>query len=212
MVVERERLVETLCIEEERTVGRDNTIAWEGRRLQIPESPLRRHYVNARVKVHAYPDGTLAIVDYKTGGYPSKNDLKNGAAPQLPLEALILAGGGALDAAADWFVSYNALLTACEACSNSSIADLMAAASAPFADSRAFSIALLSGPMSDSFSLPSCSLISFSGKRPWVSAMTATRCTVSVTTRSGVFEEPIAPPHGASSHPPMTHRSKPLFV
>ncbi len=62
VTVAHERLVETLCIEEERVVGRDNTIAWEGRRWQIPESPLRRHYVGARVKVHAYPDGTLGIL------------------------------------------------------------------------------------------------------------------------------------------------------
>lgn len=62
VTVEASRLVEALCIEEARTVGRDNTIAWEGRRLQIPESPLRRHYVNAHVKVHAYPDGTLAVL------------------------------------------------------------------------------------------------------------------------------------------------------
>ena len=60
--VEPQRLRETLCLEEERTVGRDNTVAWEGRRLQIPESPLRRHYVGATVKVHAYPDGTLGIL------------------------------------------------------------------------------------------------------------------------------------------------------
>jgi transposase len=62
VAAETTRLVETLCIEEERTVGRDNTIAWDGRRLQIPESPLRHHYVGARVKVHAYPDATLAIL------------------------------------------------------------------------------------------------------------------------------------------------------
>ena len=60
--VDRERLIETLCIEEERAVGRDNTISWNGRRLQIPESPLRRHYVGARVKVHAYPDNTLGVL------------------------------------------------------------------------------------------------------------------------------------------------------
>ena len=62
VAVEASRLVETLCIEEERTVGRDNTIAWEGLRLQLPESPLRRHYVQAKVKVHGYPDGTLAVL------------------------------------------------------------------------------------------------------------------------------------------------------
>jgi len=60
--VEAGRLRETLCIEDERTVGRDNTIAWDGLRLQIPESPLRQHYVQAKVKVHAYPDGTLAVL------------------------------------------------------------------------------------------------------------------------------------------------------
>ena len=60
--VEADRLIEALCLEEERTVGRDNTIAWNGMRLQIPASPLRHHYVQARVKVHAYPDGTLAVL------------------------------------------------------------------------------------------------------------------------------------------------------
>ena len=62
VTAERGRLIETLCIEEERTVGRDNTIAWNGLRLQIPESPLRRHYVQAKVRVHAYPGGTLGVL------------------------------------------------------------------------------------------------------------------------------------------------------
>lgn len=54
-------LIETLCIEEERVVGRDNTVAYNGLRLQLPESRMRAHYVKARVKVRDYPDGTLAI-------------------------------------------------------------------------------------------------------------------------------------------------------
>jgi transposase len=54
-------LVETLCIEDERIVARDNTVAYEGRRLQLPESRARAHYVKARVKVREYPDGTLAV-------------------------------------------------------------------------------------------------------------------------------------------------------
>jgi phosphoserine phosphatase len=41
---------------EERTVGNDKTIAWNGRRLQIPESRLRPHFVKAVVRVHEYPD------------------------------------------------------------------------------------------------------------------------------------------------------------
>ncbi len=61
VAVDRATLVEALAIEEERVVGRDNTAAWDGMRLQIPESPLRAHYVKARVKVRQYPDGTLAI-------------------------------------------------------------------------------------------------------------------------------------------------------
>jgi hypothetical protein len=55
-------LRETLCIEEERVVGRDNTVAYEGLKLQLPESRMRAHYVKARVKVHEYPDGSLAVL------------------------------------------------------------------------------------------------------------------------------------------------------
>jgi transposase len=54
-------LRETLCSEDERVVGRDNTVAYEGLRLQLPQSRTRSHYVKARVKVREYPDGTLAI-------------------------------------------------------------------------------------------------------------------------------------------------------
>src|SRR6202007_3322235 len=52
---------EALCVIEERTVGNDNTIAWSGRRLQLPESRLRPHFVKAVVRVHAYPDGTVSV-------------------------------------------------------------------------------------------------------------------------------------------------------
>jgi transposase len=55
------RLAEILCIEDERVVARDNTVAYEGLRLQLPESRLRAHYVKARIKVRQYPDGTLAV-------------------------------------------------------------------------------------------------------------------------------------------------------
>jgi hypothetical protein len=54
-------LADILCIEEERIVARDNTVAYEKLRLQLPESRARAHYVKARVKVHEYPDGTLAV-------------------------------------------------------------------------------------------------------------------------------------------------------
>jgi transposase len=54
-------LREILCVEEERIVARDNTVAYEGLRLQLPPSPARAHYVRARVKVRRYPDGRLAV-------------------------------------------------------------------------------------------------------------------------------------------------------
>ncbi len=50
-----------LCVVEERVVGNDNTVAWGGRRLQLPESRLRPHFVRAKVQVREYPDGEVAI-------------------------------------------------------------------------------------------------------------------------------------------------------
>ncbi len=52
---------EVLCHQEERVVARDNTVTFGTLRLQIPPSPLRPHYVKARVTVHHYPDGRLAL-------------------------------------------------------------------------------------------------------------------------------------------------------
>jgi len=54
-------LAETLCIEDERVVGRDNTVIYGGRRLQLPQSPARAHYVKAKVKVREYPSGVLSV-------------------------------------------------------------------------------------------------------------------------------------------------------
>jgi transposase len=52
---------DTLCIQEERVVAPDNTVSWNGRRLQIPAHPSRPHFVRVTVRVHEYPDGALAI-------------------------------------------------------------------------------------------------------------------------------------------------------
>jgi hypothetical protein len=54
-------LNEILCIQEERQVGNDNTVMFHRLRLQIPPSPLRPHFVKARVKVRQYTDGSYAI-------------------------------------------------------------------------------------------------------------------------------------------------------
>ena len=45
-------------------------------------------------RIDRLTDGTLAIVDYKTGGTPSKKEVTLGFAPQLPLEAAIASSGG----------------------------------------------------------------------------------------------------------------------
>lgn len=52
---------EVLCTQEERVVGNDNTVKWEKLSLQLPPSRLRPHFVKATVRVHAYPDGRLAV-------------------------------------------------------------------------------------------------------------------------------------------------------
>jgi hypothetical protein len=54
-------LREVLCVQEERVVARDNTLAYDGLKLQLPPSPERAHYVKAKVKVRRYPDDTLAV-------------------------------------------------------------------------------------------------------------------------------------------------------
>jgi transposase len=70
-----------LCVQEERVVSNDNTVRYRGLSLQIPPSPLRPHFVKARVRVHDYPDGTLAIfhgprclVRYRADGSPLGHD------------------------------------------------------------------------------------------------------------------------------------------
>jgi hypothetical protein len=36
-------------------------VSYRTLKLQIPESPMRPHFVKARVKVHVYPDGSHAL-------------------------------------------------------------------------------------------------------------------------------------------------------
>lgn len=74
---------DVLCIQEERQVGNDNTVVWRGRRLQIPPSPLRPHFVRTRVRIHEYPDGAIAVFHgpHRVGEYhPDGRPLTNQAA------------------------------------------------------------------------------------------------------------------------------------
>ena len=54
-------LGDVLTVQVERTVGNDNTVLYKKLRLQIPADKHRYHYVRARVRVHDYPDGKLAV-------------------------------------------------------------------------------------------------------------------------------------------------------
>ena len=54
-------LADVLCEHHERTVARDNCVSFQGKRLQIPAQTYRCHFIKARVRVHRYPDGRLAV-------------------------------------------------------------------------------------------------------------------------------------------------------
>ena len=75
---------EILCVVEERTVSNDNTVAWNGKRLQLPESRLRPHFVKAQVKVRQYPDGACAVFlgPHRLASYDAKGALRVPTAPK----------------------------------------------------------------------------------------------------------------------------------
>ena len=50
-----------LCLQEERIVNNDNTVRYKNLSLQIPADQYRHHFVKTKVKVHQYPDQTLAL-------------------------------------------------------------------------------------------------------------------------------------------------------
>ena len=55
-------LAEILCVHDERVVAEDNTVHYHRQRLQIPQDPHWFHYVQVTVRVHEYPDETLALL------------------------------------------------------------------------------------------------------------------------------------------------------
>ena len=57
----RSDLSDILCEQHERTVTADNVVRFEGKTLQIPPDQYRCHYVRATVRVHRYPEGSLAV-------------------------------------------------------------------------------------------------------------------------------------------------------
>ena len=86
---------QALCIHEDRTVGNDNTVIWRRRALQIPPTPLRPHFVKAKVRIHEAPDGAVAIylgphhlADYDADGVMiCPNQEPRATLPRRPLAA-----------------------------------------------------------------------------------------------------------------------------
>jgi len=71
-------LEDILSEHHERTVTPDNCVSFEGITLQIPPDKYRCHYVRAKVNVHRYMDGSLAIFHgpRKLADYDEKGNLK----------------------------------------------------------------------------------------------------------------------------------------
>lgn len=79
-------LDDILCEQFERTVGKDNCVRFEGLILQIPSDRHRYHYVKAKVHVHRYLDGSLALfhgprklAEYDAQGTHQPTDIKAAA-------------------------------------------------------------------------------------------------------------------------------------
>jgi hypothetical protein len=62
-------LDDVLCEQYERTVGKDNCIRFDGLLLQIPADRHRCHYAKAKVRVHRYADGDLAVFPRRLAAY-----------------------------------------------------------------------------------------------------------------------------------------------
>ncbi len=75
-----------LCEQHERSVARNNCVSFEGLTLQIPKDRYRCNYINAKVRVHRYPDRSLAIfhgprklASYHPDGQPKQAAEENAA-------------------------------------------------------------------------------------------------------------------------------------
>jgi transposase len=79
-------LHDILCVQEERVVRSDNCVAYQNKLLQIPADRHRCHYVKAKVRVHEYANGSLAVfygprclAHYAANGKETKTKMKAAA-------------------------------------------------------------------------------------------------------------------------------------
>lgn len=71
-------LDDILCLKHQRVAGNDNCVRWKGKSLQIPPVKDRHHFVRAKVMVHEYEDGSMAVVHggkRKLGVYDREGNL-----------------------------------------------------------------------------------------------------------------------------------------
>ena len=85
-LIRPDQIDDILCIHAERIVGRDNTVRYANRVLQLPAGPHRPHYVKAKVRVHEYPNDTLAVFHgprclarYQADGQPFETPTRKAA-------------------------------------------------------------------------------------------------------------------------------------
>lgn len=71
-------LDDVLCEQFERVAGKDNCVSFENLKLQIPKDNHRCHYMKAKVRVHRYFNGELAIFHgpRKLAAYDVRGKLK----------------------------------------------------------------------------------------------------------------------------------------
>lgn len=75
-----------LCWKEERTVANDNTISFQGKKYQIPKSPLRLSWAKCKVAVHLCLDGSLHIFHKQQRiAYFKKTGISLDDLPSVPL-------------------------------------------------------------------------------------------------------------------------------
>lgn len=55
------KLDDILCIQEQRTVNKDNTVSYKNKFLQIFKDKYRYNYTKVKVRVHEYMDGSMSI-------------------------------------------------------------------------------------------------------------------------------------------------------
>ena len=74
------KLREILCVQSQREVKKDNTVSYRGKILQIERNEKRYSYAKAKVRVHEYADGELAIYygHCCLGRYDDEGRLLNG--------------------------------------------------------------------------------------------------------------------------------------